>query len=98
MSFGLGGEAVHEDGTEQGARAGDQWQYPGPGGVGGAGDIALALGRRHAVAGEDLQEEVGAEPQRLVEDDSAETRDRSDGDAENDPALEVGRSADPLAN
>ena len=54
-------------------------------------------GRRDAVAGEDLQEEVRAEPQGLVEDDCSETRDGADCDAEHDPALEVRSRTEPAA-
>ena len=41
---------------------------------------------------------MGAEPQRLVEDDGAETSDGPDCDAEHDPALQVRRRADPSAH
>ena len=91
VAFGFGGELVHQHCAKKSTGPSDQWQGPRPGGVNGARDVAFGHWRRHAVAGEDLQKEVGAQPQRLVEDNGAEPRDGTDRDAEHDPALQVRR-------
>ena len=91
VSFSFRGKAVDQNCAEQGAAARHQGQGPGPSSVRRTGDMPLCGGRGDGIAGEGLQEEVRADPQRLVEDDGPESSDGSDRDAKHNPALQVGR-------
>ena len=61
---------------------------------GEAGPHPLEL--RTSMPGAHVQEEVGTQDERLVEDDGAEPGDRTDHDAKNAPLGEVGSRADHI--
>ena len=98
MSFGFRGEAVDQNCTEQGAATRHQGQRPGPSSVRRTRDMPLSGGRGDGIAGKGFQEEMGAHPKRLVEDDGSKTCDRPDGNPEHDPTSQVRGRADPATH
>jgi hypothetical protein len=58
---------------------------------------SLTDGCRYVVAGQNPQEEVGADHQGLIEDDGAASGDGTDDHTEDDPLLEIGGGGHPTA-
>ena len=95
VTLGLGREPEHDDSSEQRTEANHQGQGPRSGERFRSPVSTLADRRRHVVASQRAEEEVGAGQQGLVEHDGTDSCHRPDEHAEDQPLLEVGRAAEP---
>ena len=86
----LGGDPADEQGAEERAQSDHERKRPRPRRADRTGDRTLPHGRRHLVAGQHRQEDVGAGEDRLVEGQGAQPPERTDRHAEDDPLLDVG--------
>ena len=89
VAFGFGGDVEDEYRPKECSAARNEGECPRTSRCGRGHLTPLTHWRRHLVAGEHTQKEVGTGDQSFVKDDGAESRHRADYHPERGPLLEI---------